>query len=115
MIMTRDKARKTATRQRMAETGEPYTVARRITMSGGDVPFEEQYALEAREAGVSEAEIAAQERAELAEEEAGLGRRRHSRPFPDALPPFGPLPPVGPLPPRPPQPPLPPQPPRPVW
>ena len=28
MIMTRDKARKTVTRQRMAETGEPYSVAR---------------------------------------------------------------------------------------
>src|SRR6188472_825145 len=28
MIMTQDKAKKTATRQRMAETGEPYSVAR---------------------------------------------------------------------------------------
>src|SRR4249920_2881982 len=28
MIMTQDKARKAATRQRMAETGEPYSVAR---------------------------------------------------------------------------------------
>ena len=28
MIMTQDKARKTVTRQRMAETGEPYSVAR---------------------------------------------------------------------------------------
>src|SRR5207344_2173259 len=28
MIMTQDKARKTATRQRMAKTGEPYSVAR---------------------------------------------------------------------------------------
>ena len=27
--MTQDKAKKTATRQRMAETGEPYSVARR--------------------------------------------------------------------------------------
>ena len=27
MIMTQDKARKAATRQRMAETGEPYTEA----------------------------------------------------------------------------------------
>jgi hypothetical protein len=31
MIMTQDKARKTAARQRMAETGEPYSVARRAT------------------------------------------------------------------------------------
>ena len=28
MIMTQDKARKIAARQRMAETGEPYSVAR---------------------------------------------------------------------------------------
>jgi len=28
MIMTQDKARKTATRQRMAATGEPYSEAR---------------------------------------------------------------------------------------
>src|ERR1700749_3718209 len=28
MIMTQDKAKKTAARQRMAETGEPYSVAR---------------------------------------------------------------------------------------
>jgi hypothetical protein len=29
--MTRNKAQKTATRQRMAETGEPYIVARKAT------------------------------------------------------------------------------------
>ena len=29
MIMTEDKARKTAARERMAQTGEPYSVARR--------------------------------------------------------------------------------------
>ena len=29
--MTRDKARKTVVRQRMAETGEPYSVARQAT------------------------------------------------------------------------------------
>jgi hypothetical protein len=34
MIMTQDKARKTATRQRMAATGEPYSVARRAAQSG---------------------------------------------------------------------------------
>ena len=33
MIMTQDKARKTATRQRMAETGEPYSVARHAVES----------------------------------------------------------------------------------
>jgi hypothetical protein len=31
MIMTRNKAQKTATRQRMAETGEPYSVARKAS------------------------------------------------------------------------------------
>ena len=31
--MTQDKARKTATRQRMAETGEPYSVARHAVES----------------------------------------------------------------------------------
>jgi uncharacterized protein DUF3359 len=34
MIMTQDKARKTAARQRMAETGEPYSVARRAVQAG---------------------------------------------------------------------------------
>ena len=34
MIMTQDKARKAATRQRMAETGEPYSVARRAVIAG---------------------------------------------------------------------------------
>src|SRR5580704_16076937 len=33
MIMTQDKARKIATRQRMAETGEPYSVARHAVES----------------------------------------------------------------------------------
>jgi hypothetical protein len=35
ILMTQDKARKTATRQRMAETGEPYCEARRMT---GEAP-----------------------------------------------------------------------------
>jgi hypothetical protein len=34
MIMTQDKARKTVARQRMAETGEPYSVARRAVQAG---------------------------------------------------------------------------------
>src|SRR2546430_13945366 len=34
MIMTQDKARKAATRQRMAETGEPYSVARHAVARG---------------------------------------------------------------------------------
>src|SRR5450432_4247692 len=37
LIMTQDKARKIATRQRMAETGEPYSVARHaVEDAGGD-------------------------------------------------------------------------------
>ena len=36
MIMTRDKAFKQAVRQRMAETGEPFTVARRATAEAGE-------------------------------------------------------------------------------
>ena len=38
MIMTRDKAFKQAVRQRMAETGEPFTVARRATAEAGAEP-----------------------------------------------------------------------------
>jgi Alanine-zipper, major outer membrane lipoprotein len=34
MIMTQDKAKKTAVRRRMAETGEPYSVARRAVQAG---------------------------------------------------------------------------------
>ena len=37
MIMTQDKARKTATRQRMAETGEPYCEARRAAEAEEDL------------------------------------------------------------------------------
>jgi hypothetical protein len=36
--MTQDKARKTATRQRMAATGEPYSVARHAVANTDDVP-----------------------------------------------------------------------------
>jgi hypothetical protein len=38
MIMTRHKAQKTAARQRMAQTGEPYSVARKATQAGADSP-----------------------------------------------------------------------------
>ena len=37
-IMTQDKARKAAARQRMAETGEPYSVARRAVQDEHDAP-----------------------------------------------------------------------------
>jgi len=142
--MTRDKAQKTAARQRMAETGEPYSVARRAVAAEparaegpvvtGMTP-EEQYAREAEAAGVSAAEIRAQEAAfraqesaDQAEERAGLAHEgsglidhlRHWRPdltrarsddFP-APPPVPPLPPLPPLPPGPPRLPRPPRPPR---
>jgi hypothetical protein len=38
VIMTQDKARKIAARQRMAETGEPYSVARREVQDEHDSP-----------------------------------------------------------------------------
>src|ERR1022692_434844 len=40
MIMTQDKARKTAARQRMADTGEPYSVAMRAVQPGQPDPVE---------------------------------------------------------------------------
>ena len=85
--MTRNKAQKAATRQRMAETGEPYSVARKATGAGdpglGETPAdsgsseipeeqhlhetpaqqelretpEEQYLREAEEAGVAAADL----------------------------------------------------------
>jgi len=77
--MTRDKAQKTAARQRMAETGEPYSVARRATGAGqgeaGDpagarMTPEEQYARDAQAAGVPAAQIEAQRAAFRAQEAA---------------------------------------------
>ena len=63
--MTQNKVQKAAIRRRMAETGEPYVVARRIVLGGASgassdvdgLTPEEQYALEARAAGVSAEEI----------------------------------------------------------
>jgi hypothetical protein len=89
--MTRNKAQKTATRQRMAETGEPYSVARHMT--GTDrVPAEPPeppatgpnatarddrwYAQVAEEAGISVAEFKAQEEAARAAELAEEARER---------------------------------------
>src|SRR5215469_657628 len=71
MIMTKNKAQKTATRQRMAETGEPYSVARKAAQAGAEGPGlsetpaeqypretpEEQYLREAEEAGVPAADL----------------------------------------------------------
>ena len=91
MIMTQDKARKTATRRRMAETGEPYCEARRAAGAeaeadpGGDglggatppTPREEDwYARMAEEAGLSVAEVRAQEIAAQARVQAAEASER---------------------------------------
>lgn len=92
--MTRNKSQKAVTRQRMAETGEPYNVARRAAGNAGSsgnpdpagMTPEELYAREAQEAGVSaaeyEAQIAgfqAQEAADQARERADQARDRAGR------------------------------------
>jgi uncharacterized phage infection (PIP) family protein YhgE len=103
--MTQNKAQKTAIRQRMAETGEPYSVARHV-VEGGQVPTEPPqpaeaghyatprddrwYAMVAEEAGISVAEFRVQEeaarladladdaqvRADAAQERADLAQER---------------------------------------
>src|SRR5262249_29165879 len=95
MIMTRNKAQKTAIRQRMAVTGEPYSVARRAAPArdahqegrdGAELPGEERYAQEAEAAGSTAAEVEAQlaafrvqEAADLAREAADRARDRADR------------------------------------
>src|SRR5438105_9248469 len=86
MIMTQDKARKAATRQRMAKTGEPYSVARHAVerdhegATAGDPPSANRgtppgddrwYASEAEEAGITVDEFRVQHpRLQLAGDEA---------------------------------------------
>ncbi len=80
--MTQDKARKAATRQRMAETGEPYSVARHaverehegaaaedsLSARRGAPPRDDRwYAIEAEDAGVTAAEFRVQHLADLAD------------------------------------------------
>jgi hypothetical protein len=95
MIMTRNKAQKNAIRQRMAVTGEPYSVARRAAAAGDAGPQdpdrdqltpEERYAREAQAAGSGAAEIEAQlaafraqEAADRAQEAAERARDRADR------------------------------------
>jgi Asp-tRNA(Asn)/Glu-tRNA(Gln) amidotransferase A subunit family amidase len=82
MIMTQDKARKAATRQRMAKTGEPYSVARHAVEREHDGATEDDplapdpgapprddrwYANEAEEAGITVAEFKVQHLADLAD------------------------------------------------
>jgi hypothetical protein len=57
MIMTSKKAQKTAIRQRMAETGEPYVVARSAVLDEGGESAEEQYLRDAADAGVPAEEL----------------------------------------------------------
>jgi hypothetical protein len=93
--MTRNKAQKTAIRQRMAATGEPYSVASRAVGTGDATPEDpdgtgftpdQQYAREAEAAGSTPAEIEAQlgafqaqEAADRAQEAAGRARERADR------------------------------------
>ena len=59
--MTSNKAQKNATRQRMAETGEPYSVARKATAGRAEHEVsetpEERYLRDAEASGVSEADL----------------------------------------------------------
>lgn len=83
MIMTQDKARKAATRQRMAETGEPYSVARHavarehegaaaedpLSAGWGAPPRDDRwYDSAAEEAGITVAEFRVQHLADLADQ-----------------------------------------------
>jgi len=88
MIMTQDKAVKNAIRARMEAAGEPYSVARRVILAddaahedptsqdqapgpdAADDDYYAQYSREAREAGVSDADIAARLQAMMADEQA---------------------------------------------
>jgi hypothetical protein len=89
--MTQNKAQKTAVRQRMAETGEPYSVARHVVEAGQaptqppEPPETGHYAtprddhwydMVAEEAGISVAEFRAQEEAARLEELAEEAQRR---------------------------------------
>jgi hypothetical protein len=90
MIMTRNKAQKTAARHRMAQTGEPYSVARKATQARAESPVvhetaevqpvvretpEERYVREAEEAGVPAAELDALRATFLATDRAGQLRQ----------------------------------------
>ena len=86
--MTQDKAKKTAARQRMAETGEPYSVARRAVQAGQPVAGEAgQIVVRYRLAHTFELEVDGeawasadnQTRAQLIAERAG-----HGSPDPEA-------------------------------
>lgn len=106
MIMTEDKARKIAARQRMAQTGEPYSVARHAVedehASSAD-PLDGM----AEDAGAAEAQTHPQEQAEqarrLADDSEDGPPRRHHRPPRPSNPPRPPRPPRPASAPRPPR------------
>jgi hypothetical protein len=117
MIMTQNKAQKSVIRQRMAETGEPYSVARRTVQSQPATEDwdEEYYADGAASEGITVEEFKAREAADL--ERRGLptvdaqaadmtvmprpGWRQHRTESFGGVPPVPPLPPLPPVPPAP--------------
>jgi hypothetical protein len=130
MIMTKNKAQKSAIRQRMAETGEPYSVARHAVEAGQPAAAEgwdeEYYADGAASEGITVAEFKAREAAgnrppevpiadaqaaggpvtpSLGEAALAGGRlasepRRQWQGDAPGMPPMPPMPPVPPVPPR---------------
>src|ERR1035437_998181 len=118
MIMTQNKAQKSVIRQRMAETGEPYSVARRAVQAqpttAGDWD-EEYYADGAASEGITVEEFKAREAADQerrglptadaqAADMTGMPRPRWQQHGTES---FGSVAPVPPLPPVPPVPPAP--------
>src|SRR5208283_3670439 len=81
MIMTEDKARKIATRQRMAETGEPYSVARHAVEreQAEDQPAPDSVAPDLDDGDWDEAGLSAQERLDRARLVADQARERAER------------------------------------
>ena len=81
MIMTEDKARKMATRQRMAETGEPYSVARHAVEreQAEDQPAPDSVAPDLDDGDGDEAGLSAQERLDRARLVADQARERAER------------------------------------
>ena len=119
--MTQNKAQKSVIRQRMAETGEPYSVARRAAAAqpaAAEDWDEEYYADGAASEGITVEEFKAREAADL--ERRGLptvdaqaadmtgmpwpGRRQHRTESFGRVPPVPPIPPLPPLPTVPPAP-----------
>ena len=79
MIMTQDKTRKAATRQRMAETGEPYSVARHAVEREHDASESSAAGNSDREMGVGEAGFGPPEHADRARQLAEEAQERAER------------------------------------